>query len=98
MAATWTETAPTRGLQNQPRSTVAEKLQDVIGLYLNPAQHAIVLSVDEKSQIQALDRTPAQPASQEGAWRNHDARLQTLRHNHAFCCVEWAGRQSLEPV
>jgi len=34
-----------------------EKLQDVVGLYLNPPEHAIVLSVDEKSQIQALDRS-----------------------------------------
>ena len=35
----------------------AEKLADVVGLYLNPPERAIVLSVDEKSQIQALDRT-----------------------------------------
>jgi transposase len=35
----------------------AEKLEDVVGLYLNPPEHAIVLSVDEKSQIQALDLT-----------------------------------------
>jgi transposase/transcriptional regulator with XRE-family HTH domain len=34
-----------------------EKLTDVVGLYLNPPEHAIVLCVDEKSQIQALDRT-----------------------------------------
>jgi len=34
-----------------------EKLDDIIGLYLNPPEHALVLSVDEKSQIQALDRT-----------------------------------------
>src|SRR3989441_5887696 len=34
-----------------------EKLTDVIGLYLNPPEHALVLFVDEKSQIQALDRT-----------------------------------------
>jgi transposase len=34
-----------------------EKLQDVVGLYLNPPEHALVLSCDEKSQIQALDRT-----------------------------------------
>jgi transposase len=34
-----------------------EKLQDVVGLYLNPPDKAIVLCVDEKSQIQALDRT-----------------------------------------
>jgi hypothetical protein len=32
-------------------------MTDVIGLYLNPPQQAIVLCVDEKSQIQALDRT-----------------------------------------
>ena len=34
-----------------------EKVRDVVGLYLNPPDHAIVLGVDEKSQIQALDRT-----------------------------------------
>ena len=34
-----------------------EKLTDVVGLYLNPPQKAIILCVDEKSQIQALDRT-----------------------------------------
>jgi len=34
-----------------------EKLTDVVGLYLNPPDKALVLCVDEKSQIQALDRT-----------------------------------------
>jgi len=34
-----------------------EKLRDVVGLYMNPPEHALVLSIDEKSQIQALDRT-----------------------------------------
>jgi transposase len=34
-----------------------EKLVDVVGLYLNPPEHALVISADEKSQIQALDRT-----------------------------------------
>lgn len=34
-----------------------EKLEDIVGLYLSPPEHALVLSVDEKSQIQALDRT-----------------------------------------
>ena len=34
-----------------------EKVQDIVGLYLNPPERALVLSVDEKSQIQALDRT-----------------------------------------
>lgn len=35
----------------------AEKVEDVVGLYMNPPAHALVLSIDEKSQIQALDRT-----------------------------------------
>src|SRR5881396_358260 len=34
-----------------------EKVRDIVGLYLNPPDHAMVLCVDEKSQIQALDRT-----------------------------------------
>jgi hypothetical protein len=40
---------------NDPR--FAEKLADIVGLYLDPPAHAVVLSIDEKSQIQALDRT-----------------------------------------
>jgi transposase len=35
----------------------AEKVRDIVGLYVDPPAHAVVLSVDEKSQIQALDRT-----------------------------------------
>ena len=42
-------------LSNDPR--FSEKLTDMVGLYLNPPDKAIVLCVDEKSQIQALDRT-----------------------------------------
>jgi transposase len=42
-------------LSNDPR--FSEKLTDVVGLYLNPPEKALVLCVDEKSQIQALDRT-----------------------------------------
>jgi hypothetical protein len=34
-----------------------EKQRDIVGLYVDPPAHAVVLSVDEKSQIQALDRT-----------------------------------------
>ena len=39
------------------RDGFAVKLRDVVGLYVDPPAHAVVLSVDEKSQIQALDRT-----------------------------------------
>ena len=42
-------------LSNDPK--FIDKLRDVVGLYIDPPDHAIVLSVDEKSQIQALDRT-----------------------------------------
>jgi transposase len=54
------------------------KLRDVVGLYLNPPEHALVLSVDEKSQIQALDRTqpllplrPGLPARQTHDYQRH---------------------------
>src|SRR5213594_3184456 len=42
-------------ISNDPQ--FAEKLEAIVGLYLNPPEHAIVLCADEKSQIQALDRT-----------------------------------------
>ncbi len=50
------------------------KLEDIVGLYLNPPEHALVLSVDEKSQIQALDRTqPGLPMKKgRGQTMTHD--------------------------
>jgi transposase len=42
-------------LSNDPK--FADKLRDIVGLYVDPPAHAVVLSVDEKSQIQALDRS-----------------------------------------
>jgi transposase len=42
-------------LSNDPN--FIDKLRDIVGLYVDPPAHAIVLSIDEKSQIQALDRT-----------------------------------------
>lgn len=47
----------TRGFKVSNDRRFVEKLIDVVGLYLNPPEHAIVFCVDEKSQIQALDRT-----------------------------------------
>jgi transposase len=40
-----------------PHPLLIEKVRDIVGLYLNPPDHALVFCVDEKSQIQALDRT-----------------------------------------
>ena len=52
----------------------AEKLHDVVGLYVSPPAHAVVLSVDEKSQIQALDRPqPGLPLKKgRGPTMTHD--------------------------
>jgi transposase len=59
-------------LSNDP--FFVEKVRDVVGLYLNPPERAIVLCVDEKSQVQALDRTqpllPLSPGQPER--RTHD--------------------------
>jgi len=51
-----------------------DKLHDIVGLYVSPPAHAVVLSVDEKSQIQALDRTqPGLPMKKgRGATMTHD--------------------------
>jgi hypothetical protein len=42
-------------LSNDPK--FAAKVRDIVGLHVDPPAHSVVLSVDEKSQIQALDRT-----------------------------------------
>ncbi len=59
-------------LSNDP--LLIEKVRDIVGLYLNPPDHAVVLCVDEKAQIQALDRTqpllPMRPGQVER--RTHD--------------------------
>jgi transposase len=57
-----------------PDPQLIEKVRDIVGLYMNPPDHAVVLCVDEKSQIQALDRTapllPMRPGQAER--RTHD--------------------------
>jgi transposase len=60
-------------VSNDPQFT--EKLVDVVGLYLDPPEHALVLSCDEKSQIQALDRTQKSLPLFPG-------RLKTLTHDY----------------
>jgi transposase len=57
-----------------PDPLLVEKVRDIVGLYMNPPEHAMVFCVDEKSQIQALDRTqpmlPMRPGQLER--RTHD--------------------------
>jgi hypothetical protein len=52
-------------LSNDPK--FAAKVRDIVGLYVDPPAHAVVLSVDEKSQIQALDRTQPGLPMKKGA-------------------------------
>ena len=53
----------------------AERLHDIVGLYVDPPAHAVVLSVDEKSQIQALDRTQPGLPMKKG-------RMGTMTHDY----------------
>ena len=78
----------------------AQKLEDIVGLYLNPPEHALVLCCDEKSQIQALDRTqPGLPlkkgraASMTHDYKRHGtttlfAALNTLDGSLISCCQQ----------
>ena len=60
-----------------------DKVRDIVGLYLNPPDRALVLCVDEKSQIQALDRTAPLLPMRPGQIERRTSRLQTPRH-HQF--------------
>lgn len=60
-------------LSNDPH--FVEKLRDVVGLYMNPPENALILSIDEKSQIQALDRTQPGLPMKKG-------RLGTMTHDY----------------
>ena len=60
-------------LSKDPR--FAEKVVDIVGLYVAPPEHAVVLSIDEKSQIQALDRTQPGLPMKKG-------RCGTMTHDH----------------
>src|SRR5450759_863414 len=78
----------------------AEKLEDIVGLYLNPPEHALVLCCDEKSQVQALDRTQPGLALKKGraSTMTHDykrhgtttlfAALSTLDGSLISCCQQ----------
>lgn len=65
----------TKGFKVSNDPQFAEKLVDIVGLYLDPPEHALVLSCDEKSQIQALDRTQKSLPMFPG-------RLKTLTHDY----------------
>ena len=64
----------TESFKLSPDPQFIDKVRDIVGLYLNPPEAALVLCVDEKSQIQALDRTAPILPLRPGARRQH-ARL-----------------------
>ena len=73
-------------VSNDPQ--FVEKLEAIVGLYLNPPEHAMVLCVDEKSQIQALDRTqPGLPLKKGrcGTMTHDYKRNGTARHCASAC-------------
>lgn len=63
-----------RGFKISRDPKFVEKLEDIVGLYMSPPEHALVLCCDEKSQVQALDRTqPGLPLKQgRAATMTHD--------------------------
>ncbi len=64
-----------RGFKVSRDPKFVEKLEDIVGLYLSPPEHALVLCCDEKSQVQALDRTqPGLPLKK--------GRAQTMTHDY----------------
>ena len=64
-----------RGFKVSRDPKFVEKLEDIVGLYMSPPEHALVLCCDEKSQVQALDRTqPGLPLKK--------GRTQTMTHDY----------------
>ena len=64
-----------RGFKVSRDPRFIEKLEDIVGLYMSPPEHALVLCVDEKSQVQALDRTqPGLPLKR--------GRAETMTHDY----------------
>ena len=69
-----------------------KKLRDVVGVYLHPPDKALVFCVDEKPQVQALDRTEPVLPLRPGHSGATDARLRPARHDESVCGPECLGR------
>jgi hypothetical protein len=80
-----------RGFKVSRDPRFIEKLEDIVGLYMSPPEHALVLCCDEKSQVQALDRTqPGLPLKK--------GRAETMTHDYKrngtttlFAALKYAG-------
>ena len=70
-----------------PDPLLIEKVRDIVGLYMNPPDHALVLCVDEKTQIQALDRTQPLLPLRPGQWSA--APMTTNAMGRLRCSLPW---------
>jgi transposase len=70
-----------------PDPLLIEKVRDIVGLYMNPPEHALVLCVDEKSQMQALDGTQPMLPYSLGRWSV--ARTTTNATEQLHCLRRW---------
>lgn len=80
-------------LSNDPRC--AEKVQDAIGLYVTPPDHALVLSIDEKAQIQALARPQASRPMKAGQSQGRTLDYKRHRTMTLFAALEIRIRQAV---
>ena len=80
-----------------PDPQLIEKVRDIVGLYMNPPEHALVFCVDEKSQIQALDRTqpllPLQPGQLEPGTHDYKRNAVIARWSFASSWTRWKPRR-----
>ena len=85
VAKLWRETGPKPHQQGTFKVSkdlaFADKVADIVGLYLDPPAGAIVLSVDEKTQVQALRSDPAAAADRVRRHREAHPRLRATRHD-----------------
>jgi transposase len=73
-------------LSNDPR--FEDKLIDVVGLYLNPPEHAVVLCMDEKTSIGGPRPHPAIASTDQRPGGHDHERLQAARHDHPLRCPQ----------
>ena len=73
MGCSWFATNRVKTFKLSKDKRFEEKLTDVVGVYLNPPDKAVVLCVDEKTQVQALEQDTTRIADEERALWNNDA-------------------------
>jgi hypothetical protein len=86
---------PHRNVQTQSRPRLFPKLRDVVGVYLHPPDKALVVCVDEKPQVQALDRTEPVLLLQPGIPARQTHGVCATRHDESVCGLNISDRPRL---